>query len=78
MNTSMPYPFLLTHVSASQCIHLPGCVILGLQSLATKAASFPHLMAQRLNTINLLFCLVIITMYHKVSHFSIQEALIYL
>jgi hypothetical protein len=62
-------PFLSTTVSASPYIPLHGCVISGLQSMATKATSPLHLAAQRSTIFKLLHTLVFIIMYPKASSF---------
>ena len=71
--TSPRYPFLPTTVSASHCTLLHGCVISGLQSMAPKATSPPHLVARRSTIIRLIYSPVVITMYHKASHISASK-----
>src|SRR5688572_11811784 len=68
VHTCLLYPFLSSTVSASPYIPLHGCVISGLQSLATKARYPLHLAARR-STILRLLHLVFITMHHKASSF---------
>ena len=72
VHTSPCYLFLSTHVSASQYILLPGCVMSGLQSMEAKATS-PYLVAQRSTIIKLPYSLVFITMSHKASRISASK-----
>ena len=63
-------PFLSPHARISRYALLPGYVTLDLQSRAVKATSLPHLEAQRLIIIRLIYSLVFVTISRKVSHIS--------